>query len=44
MDVWVSGLNQLPAKEPTLLGSTGSNPVTSARIIYIRKEFIYENY
>ena len=31
MDVWESGLIQLPAKEPYLLGTTGSNPVTSAK-------------
>ena len=30
MDVWESGLIQLPAKEPYLFGTAGSNPATSA--------------
>ena len=34
MDAWVSGLNQLPAKEPTAITrSVGSNPTASAKVI-----------
>ena len=38
--MWESGLIQLPAKEPYLLGTTGSNPVTSAKIKEVQFDLV----
>lgn len=38
MEVWVSGLNHISAKDTSLFSSEGSNPSTSAMVTILRKE------
>lgn len=37
----MSGLNQLSAKEPILIGSVGSNPTASAKFFIMEKKLIF---